>query len=97
MPDKPPVAEKIEHVLTRHGNRIVDPYHWLRDDDRKDPKVLAYLQAENAYTDALMKPTESLQRELYDEMVGRIKETDMSVPVRKDDYFYYTRTVEGLQ
>jgi oligopeptidase B len=97
MSTKPPVAEKIEHVETRHGQEIVDPYYWMRDDERKDPKVIAHLEAENAYTDAVMKPTERLRQQLYDEMVGRIQETDMTVPVRKGDYYYYTRTVEGLQ
>ena len=97
MSAKPPVAEKIEHVETRQGREVVDPYHWMRDDERKDPKVIAHLEAENAYTDAVMKPTEELQRQLYEEMLSRIKETDVSVPVRKGDYFYYSRTVEGLQ
>jgi len=97
MSAKPPVAEKIAHVETRRGQEVVDPYHWMRDDERKDPKVIAHLEAENAYADAVMKPTERLQQQLYDEMVGRIQETDVTVPVRKGDYYYYTRTVEGLQ
>ena len=57
----------------------------------------AYLQSENAYTDAVMKPTEPLQKTLYDEMLGRIKETDVEVPYKKGDYFYYTRTEAGKQ
>jgi len=97
MTIKPPVADKTDHIEIRQGQEVVDPYHWMRDDERKDPKVIAHLQAENAYTDAVMKPTEALQRQLYEEMVGRIKETDETVPVRKGDYYYYTRTVEGLQ
>ena len=97
MSAKPPVAPKIEHVETRQGREVADPYRWMRDDERKDPKVIAHLEAENAYTDAVMQPTEELQRRLYEEMLGRIKETDVTVPVRKGNYYYYTRTVEGLQ
>ena len=74
----PPVATKIPVVSTLHGDRRVDDYAWLRGKDK--PEVLAYLQAENAYTTALMKPTEALQQTLYDEMLGHIKQTDLSVP-----------------
>jgi oligopeptidase B len=94
---EPPEAKKIDHVETRQGKQVVDPYRWMRDDERKNPEVIAYLEAENAYTEAVMKPTEALRKRLYDEMVARIKETDMSVPVRDGDYFYYTRTEEGKQ
>ncbi|HXV75837.1 MAG TPA: S9 family peptidase, partial [Candidatus Polarisedimenticolaceae bacterium] len=97
MPIKPPVAKRTEHVEVRHGGRVADPYAWLRDDSREDPEVLAYLEAENAYTEAMMRPVESLRRRLYDEMVARIKEDDSTVPVRKDDYFYYSRTERGKQ
>ena len=97
MSINPPVAKRIDHVETRHGTRVNDPYHWLRDDERKDREVLAYLQAENDYTEAVMQPTEGLQKKLYEEMVGRIKETDTSVPIRKDGYFYYSRTEQGKQ
>jgi oligopeptidase B len=71
----------------------VDNYFWLRD--RSDPHVIAYLEAENRYTEEVMAPTKSLQDNLYQEILGRIQETDISVPVKRDDYFYYTRTEEG--
>lgn len=89
----PPIAEKHPHSLTIHGDERIDPYYWMRD--RSDPQVIAYLEAENAYTQAVMQHTEGLQKILYDEMLGRIKETDLSVPYRKGDFYYYTRTEEG--
>ncbi|HYH07259.1 MAG TPA: S9 family peptidase [Thermoanaerobaculia bacterium] len=92
---KPPVAKKVPRTITLHGEERVDEYGWLRD--KKNADVLAYLDAENAYADAVMKPTEELQKKLYDEMLGRIKQTDMQVPYRRNGYFYYTRTVEGKQ
>jgi oligopeptidase B len=91
----PPVAKKVPKVTEINGHKLVDNYFWLRD--KKDPEVRAYLEAENAYTDALMKPTEGLQKKLYDEMLGRIKETDIEVPYKQGDYFYYTRTEAGKQ
>ena len=80
---------------TLHGEPWADDYFWLRD--KANPEVAAYLEAENAYTDAVMKPTEALQDTLYKEMLGRIKETDDSVPYREGGYFYYSRTEEGKQ
>jgi oligopeptidase B len=91
----PPVATKIPVASTLHGDRRVDEYAWLRGQDK--PEVLRYLQAENAYTTAMMKPTEALQQRLYDEMLGHIKQTDLSVPYRRGDYWYYTRTEAGKQ
>ena len=88
-----PIAEKCPHVLSMHGDRRVDDYYWLRD--RDDPQVIAYLEAENAYTAAMMQHTEALQTALYDEMLARIQETDLSVPYRKGDYYYYSRTEAG--
>jgi oligopeptidase B len=82
-------------VHTLHGDVRVDDYFWLRD--RSHPEVLAYLEAENSYTSTVMRHTERLQEQLYHEMRGRIKETDLSVPERVDDYFYYTRTEAGGQ
>jgi len=92
---KPPVArrEPVEHVL--HGDRRVDHYAWLRN--KENPEVLAHLQAENAYTDAVLKPTEAFQEKLYQEMLGRILQTDLSVPYRLRGYHYFTRTEEGKQ
>ena len=91
----PPVAKKVPHVTEVNGHRMVDNYFWLRD--KPNPEVRAYLEAENAYTDAVMKPTEAFQKKLYGEMLGRIKETDVEVPYREGDYFYYTRTEAGKQ
>ncbi len=90
----PPVAEKQPSVFESRADRRIDNYFWMRD--RDNPKVQAYLGAENAYTQALMQHTETLQKQLYEEMLARIKETDLSVPYRKDDYYYYLRTEEGL-
>jgi len=92
---QPPTAKKIPHDVTVHGDRRVDPYYWMRN--REDPAVLEYLKAENAYTEKVMKHTEAFQEQLYKELKNRIKETDLSVPVRIDDYYYYTRTEEGKQ
>jgi oligopeptidase B len=91
----PPVAKKVPKVTEINGRKLVDNYYWLRD--KPNPEVKAYLVAENAYTDAVMKPTEGFQKKLYDEMLGRIKETDVEVPYRKGEYFYYWRTEAGKQ
>ncbi len=93
--DNPPVAEKRAHTLAIHGRTLTDDYFWLRD--RTDPAVLRYLEAENVFTTAVMKPTEGLQKTLYDEMLGRIKQTDVSVPYKEGEYSYYSRTQEGKQ
>src|SRR6266852_1288015 len=91
----PPVAKKVPKTTEINGRTMVDNYFWLRD--KKNPEVKAYLEAENAYTDAIMKPTESLQKKLYDEMLSRIKETDIEVPYKEGNYFYYSRTEAGKQ
>lgn len=91
----PPVAKKVAKELTLHDDVRVDNYFWLRE--KKNPDVIAYLEAENAYTAAVMKPTEKLQEKLYQEMLGHIKQTDLTVPYRKGDYTYYSRTEEGKQ
>jgi oligopeptidase B len=90
---QPPKAEIIPKALTIHGDTRIDNYYWLNE--RDNPKVLQYLKAENAYTEAVMKPTEALQEKLYNEIVGRIKQTDLSVPYRSEGYYYYTRFEEG--
>jgi oligopeptidase B len=92
---KPPVARKKPKITEIHGDRLVDEYFWLRD--KSNPEVAAYLETENAYTDALMKPTEIFQEALYKEMLGRIKQTDLTVPYRLRGYYYYSRTEEGKQ
>ncbi|MEO7273435.1 MAG: S9 family peptidase [Vicinamibacterales bacterium] len=91
----PPFATRIPHPTPIHDCTLVDDYFWLRDKDR--PEVRAYLEAENAYTEAVMQPTRPLQDTLYAEMLGRIKQTDLSVPARLGDYLYYSRTQEGQQ
>lgn len=89
----PPIAEKHPQVFVLHEDERIDDYFWMRDSS--NPNVLAYLEAENAYTEAMMQHTEALQTTLYNEMLDRIKETDLSVPYRQDDYYYYSRTEEG--
>ncbi len=90
----PPTAEARPHeVVAPHGHVRVDPYYWLRE--REDPEVIRYLEAENAYTEAMMAHTQPLQERLFQEIRGRIQETDMSVPYRRGNYWYYTRFEEG--
>ena len=89
----PPRAKIVPKEITVHGDTRIDNYFWLRD--RSDPDVLPYLEAENRYTDEVMASTKSLQEGLYHEILGRIQEDDVSVPVKRDEYFYYTRTEEG--
>ncbi|MFO7538407.1 MAG: S9 family peptidase [Chloroflexota bacterium] len=91
----PPQASSKPFELTLHGHTRVDNYFWLRE--RDNPDVIAYLEGENAYTQAMMAHTETLQEQLYREMIGRIQETDRTAPYRHGDYYYYSRTVEGLQ
>ncbi len=95
---KPPVAETRPHeVKAPHGAVRQDEYYWLRDDSRKDPQMLAYLQAENAYADAMLAPLAALKEQLYGELVGRIKQDDASVPFLENGYWYYTRFEEGRE
>ncbi|HEY0376507.1 MAG TPA: S9 family peptidase [Pyrinomonadaceae bacterium] len=94
-PPPPPMAKKIPKTTDIHGVTLVDNFFWLRE--KTNPEVISYLESENAYTDSVMKPTEALQAALYKEMVGHIKETDENVPYKEGDYFYYSRTVQGLQ
>lgn len=91
----PPIAPIMSRIETVHGEIRIDDYFWLQD--RGNPEVLAYLEAENQYTKSVMRHTESLQERLYQEMRSRIRETDLSVPERIDDYLYYTRTEAGGQ
>jgi len=92
---QPPVTEKKPKTTEINGDRLVDNYFWLRE--KSNPAVIAHLEAENAYTAAVMKPTEGLQDRLYKEILSHIKQTDTNVPYRWGDYFYYSRTVEGQQ
>lgn len=92
---KPPVARRVPKVDAVHGETRVDEYFWLRE--KGAPEVVAYLEAENAYADAVMRPTEPLQEALYTEFLSRIKQTDLSVPYRFGEHWYYSRTEEGKQ
>ena len=94
-PDRssPPVAKKIPHSLSANGSERVDDYYWMKE--RNNPEVIAYLKAENAYTTSTLAHTEALQTELFDEIVGRIKQDDESVPYFENGYFYYERYESG--
>ncbi len=95
-----PIALIKPHIRTLHGDTVVDNYFWLNDYFKKGPDssvVVTYLEAENKYTDTMMKGAESLQSKLFEEMKGRIKEQDESVPYLKNGYYYYTRTEVGKQ
>jgi oligopeptidase B len=92
-----PVAARIPKADTLHGDIRIDNYGWLRDDARKRPEVISYLEAENAYTAAKTAALEPLREKLYAEFLGRIKQTDLQVPEPYGPYLYYSRTVEGKQ
>ena len=92
---QPPVAARKHTERTVHGQTLVDDYAWLRDKD--NPEVMAYLEAENAYCTEVMTGTEDLRKQLYEEMLSHIKETDISVPFREREYWYYSRTEQGRQ
>ncbi len=91
----PPRAEVRPHRLEKHGDVRIDNYYWLNQ--REDPEVIAYLNAENAHTAAVMGHTKTLQEELFEEIKGRIKQNDESVPYRDKNYYYYSRFLEGKQ
>ena len=91
----PPVAKKVAKELTTHGHTRVDNYYWMNQ--REDPEVIAHLEAENAYKEAVMKHTEPLQQKLYDEIKSKIKQQDESVPYKKNGYYYYTKTEPGKE
>ncbi|MBK8302034.1 MAG: S9 family peptidase [Chloracidobacterium sp.] len=95
---KAPVAKKVPKVLKIHGYEITDNYFWLRDrNDKKDPEVIKYLEDNNKYTESFMGQNAGFADNLYKEMLGRIKQTDTSVPYRKGEYWYFTKTEEGKQ
>ena len=89
----PPVAKIDPTELEKHGDVRIDNYYWLRE--REDPEVIAYLEAENAYLDTVFGHTKPLQEKLFDEIIGRIKQDDASVPYKKGDYYYSWRYPEG--
>jgi oligopeptidase B len=89
----PPKPKRMSHTREIHGRTLVDDYFWLRE--RKDPRVLEHLKAENAYTSAMTAHLKPLEDRLYSEFLSRIQQTDLSVPYLDNGYFYYSRTVEG--
>ncbi len=91
----PPTAKRLETRREHHGDVFIDPYEWLRD--KNDPDVIAYLEAENDYVDRMTAHLEPLRQQIFDEIKARTKETDLSVPTRQGDWWYYARTYEGKQ
>jgi oligopeptidase B len=91
----PPKAKVVPHELTAHGDTRIDNYYWLKD--RDDPEVLSYLKAENDYLEAVMKHTEAFQETLFEEIKGRIKKDDSSVPYLYEGYYYYSRYEAGKE
>ena len=94
-PPVPPAAQRREIVRSHHGEDVTDAYEWLRD--KTDPEVIAHLEAENAWTEARTEHLGGLREAIFEEIRGRTQETDLSVPVRHRDWWYYTRTIEGQQ
>src|SRR5215470_12569579 len=94
-PPSPPAARKVPRTIELHGQKVRDDYYWLRD--KPSLEVREYLESENAYADAFMTGTEGLQKRLYDEILSRIKETDLTVPYKRGGWFYATRTEAGKQ
>jgi len=92
---KPPVAKRVDSIRTVHGDEYNDVYAWLAHKD--DPDTIALLEAENAYTEQETAHLAQLREDLFNEVKARTQETDLSLPVRKGGFWYYTRTVEGQQ
>ncbi len=92
-----PVADKIPHTMTLHGETRVDDYYWMRDDERKDPKIIAHLNAENDYTKAQFKPYEGLKKQLFEELVARLDKDESSVPYFWHKHWYYRYYKAGFE
>ncbi|MEP7036213.1 MAG: S9 family peptidase [Actinomycetota bacterium] len=92
---QPVFAKHVEHVREHHGDRVVDPFEWLRNKD--DPEVVAHLEAENAYAESMTSHLEPLRARIFDEIKSRTQETDLSVPAAYRGWWYYSRTFEGMQ
>lgn len=90
-----PVAKRVEHRRDHHGDVFIDHYEWLRD--KSSPEVIAHLEAENAHTEAATAALAPLRQKIFDEIKARTKETDLSVPTRRDQWWYYARSFEGQQ
>lgn len=97
MANTTPAPKKLRHEMKLFGDVRVDNYYWLRDDSRSNPEVLSYLHKENAYTDSIMSGTKQLEDRIYTEIRGRIKEDDVSAPMRRGSYYYYRRNLEGKE
>ena len=95
MSGTPPIAKRVDHRREHHGDVFIDPYEWLRD--KSDPEVIAYLEAENAYTEEQTGELAPLRQKIFDEIKARTKETDLSVPTRRGEWWYYGRSFEGKQ
>jgi oligopeptidase B len=95
MTVNPPIAKRVEHCREHHGDVFIDPYEWLRD--KSNPEVVAHLEAENAYTDEQTAQLAPLRQKIFDEIKAHTKETDLSVPTRRGDWWYYGRSFEGKQ
>jgi oligopeptidase B len=95
MTETPPIAKRIDHRREHHGDVFIDPYEWLRD--KSDPEVIAYLEAENAYTEQQTEQLAPLRQKIFDEIKARTKETDLSIPTRRGEWWYYGRSFEGKQ
>ena len=91
----PPVAARRPHEVVAPAGTRLDPYYWLRDDTRSDPEVIGYLTAENAYADRILAEGRALEETLYQEIVGRLKQDDSSVPYERRGYWYYSRFEPG--
>ncbi|GFQ03176.1 protease 2 [Phtheirospermum japonicum] len=94
---EPPIAKKVKHEMEMFGDVRIDNYYWPRDDSRSDPEILAHLHQENAYADHVMSGTKQLEDQIYSEIRGRLKEDDISAPLRRGAYYYYKRTLEGKE
>ncbi|MDT5401269.1 MAG: oligopeptidase [Mycobacterium sp.] len=95
MTETPPIAKRVDHRREHHGDVFVDPYEWLRD--KSDPEVIAYLEAENVYTEQQTEQLAPLRQKIFDEIKARTKETDLSIATRRGEWWYYGRSFEGKQ
>lgn len=94
---QPPVAKKVPHILEAHQDQRNDDYFWLRDDERQDPEIMAYLNDENSYTRSVFEPLAKSKQALYEEMVARVQQDEQSVPYFKRGYWFQTRFEEGQE
>ncbi|MBN2017815.1 MAG: S9 family peptidase [Candidatus Cloacimonetes bacterium] len=92
-----PVPQKIPYETAIHDTILIDDYYWMKDKSRTDPEVIAHIERENAYADSILSHTLELQDQLYEEILGRIKETDMTVPVLVDSFFYYWKSFDDQE